>query len=52
MDVSDFRSSCPIASSLDMIGDRWSLVIVRDMIFEAATFSDFAGGRSIFRATF
>jgi DNA-binding HxlR family transcriptional regulator len=44
MDVSDFRSDCPIASSLDMIGDRWSLVIVRDMIFGATTFSDFAGG--------
>ena len=44
MDVSDFRSNCPIASALDMIGDRWSLVIVRDMIFGASTFSDFAEG--------
>jgi DNA-binding HxlR family transcriptional regulator len=44
MDISDFRSSCPIASTLDIIGDRWSLVVVRDMIFGATTFSDFAGG--------
>lgn len=27
-----FRSSCPLASMLDVIGDRWSLLIVRDMI--------------------
>ncbi|MEM9540484.1 MAG: helix-turn-helix domain-containing protein [Cyanobacteria bacterium P01_E01_bin.42] len=27
------RSTCPIASTLDLIGDRWTLLIVRDMIF-------------------
>jgi DNA-binding HxlR family transcriptional regulator len=27
-----FRSSCLIASALDLIGDRWSLLIVRDML--------------------
>lgn len=27
------RSTCPIASTLDMIGDRWTLLIVRDMMF-------------------
>jgi DNA-binding HxlR family transcriptional regulator len=27
------RSHCPIASTLDLIGDRWTLLIVRDMIF-------------------
>ena len=26
------RSGCPIASTLDLVGDRWSLVIVRDMV--------------------
>ena len=25
------RSSCPIASALDLIGDKWSLLIIRDM---------------------
>ena len=25
------RSSCPIACTLDLIGDKWSLVIIRDM---------------------
>jgi DNA-binding HxlR family transcriptional regulator len=29
------RSSCPIANSLDLIGDRWSLVIIRDLMFSS-----------------
>lgn len=27
-----FRSSCLIASCLDLIGDKWSLLIIRDML--------------------
>lgn len=27
-----FRSGCPIASLLDLIGDKWSLLIIRDML--------------------
>ncbi len=27
------RSGCPISCSLDLLGDRWSLLIVRDMVF-------------------
>ncbi|RAV27781.1 winged helix-turn-helix transcriptional regulator [Sinomicrobium soli] len=27
------RSGCPISYSLDFIGDKWSLLIIRDMIF-------------------
>ncbi|SEF93505.1 transcriptional regulator, HxlR family [Halpernia humi] len=27
-----FRSSCPIASTLDIIGDKWSLLIIRDLL--------------------
>lgn len=26
------RSLCPIATSLDLVGDRWTLVIVRDLL--------------------
>ena len=26
------RSSCPIASTLDIIGDKWSLVLIRDLL--------------------
>jgi DNA-binding HxlR family transcriptional regulator len=27
------RSDCPISFTLDMLGDKWSLLILRDMIF-------------------
>lgn len=37
-----FRSSCIIASALDIIGDKWSLVIVRDMLMhKKKTFKEF-----------
>ncbi|HWS32174.1 MAG TPA: helix-turn-helix domain-containing protein [Actinoplanes sp.] len=29
----DHRSGCPINLSLEVIGDRWSLLIIRDMMF-------------------
>ncbi len=29
----DRRSDCPIANALDLLGDRWSLLIVRDLVF-------------------
>jgi DNA-binding HxlR family transcriptional regulator len=29
----DKRSVCPIACSLDEIGDRWTLLVIRDMLF-------------------
>jgi DNA-binding HxlR family transcriptional regulator len=35
------RSGCPIASSLDQIGDRWSLVIVRDLLTGKKRFGEF-----------
>jgi DNA-binding HxlR family transcriptional regulator len=36
------RSSCPINASLELLGDRWSLLIVRDMMFGGArTYKDF-----------
>ena len=28
----EFRSGCPISSTLDVVGDKWSLLIVRDML--------------------
>ncbi|ESY25496.1 helix-turn-helix domain-containing protein [Mesorhizobium sp. LNJC394B00] len=28
------RSGCPISLSLELLGDRWTLLIIRDMIFE------------------
>lgn len=38
-----FRCKCPITSALDVIGDKWSLVIIKQMLFEGkSTFKDFA----------
>lgn len=28
------RSLCPVSSALDILGDKWSLLIVRDLVFE------------------
>ena len=28
----EFRSGCPISSTLDVVGDKWSLLIIRDML--------------------
>jgi len=29
-----FRSGCPISSTLDVIGDKWSMLIIRDMLLK------------------
>jgi len=28
----DWRSVCPISSALDVLGDKWSLLIIRDLL--------------------
>jgi len=35
------RSGCPIATTLDIIGDRWTLVILRDLVNGKKRFSEF-----------
>lgn len=36
------RSDCPISCSLDIWGDKWSLLIVRDLMFaKQCTYGDF-----------
>ncbi|MEM8928118.1 MAG: helix-turn-helix domain-containing protein [Bacteroidota bacterium] len=36
-----FRSNCPISSSLDLFGDKWTLLIVRDLLYHGSrTFKD------------
>jgi DNA-binding HxlR family transcriptional regulator len=27
------RSACPIANALDILGDRWTLLVIRDLLF-------------------
>jgi DNA-binding HxlR family transcriptional regulator len=35
------RSPCPVACGLDIFGDRWTLLVVRDLILGAERFKDF-----------
>ena len=42
MDVK-FKCNCPFTSALDIVGDKWLLVIVKQMLIEGKeTFKDFA----------
>jgi len=34
------RSPCPIANVLDLVGDRWSLLVVRDLLHGKTTYGD------------
>ncbi|TNF48955.1 MAG: transcriptional regulator [Bacteroidetes bacterium] len=39
----DFRCNCPFTSALDVLGDKWILVIVKQMLIEGKeTFKDFS----------
>lgn len=35
------RSPCPIACGLDVLGDKWTLLVVRDLILGRSRFKDF-----------
>src|SRR6267142_4081284 len=40
----EMRSDCPISFALDMFGDKWTLLIVRDLVrVKRMTFKDFLG---------
>jgi len=40
----EFRSQCPISTALDIFGDKWSLLILRDLIFkDKSSFGEFLG---------
>jgi DNA-binding HxlR family transcriptional regulator len=37
-----FRSDCPISTALDIFGDKWSLLVIRDMMFKGkSTYGEF-----------
>jgi len=40
--VAPRRSPCPVACSLDLFGDRWTLLIIRDVFLGRTRFKDFA----------
>lgn len=40
--LQDFRCNCPFTSALDILGDKWILVIIKQMLIEGKeTFKDF-----------
>ncbi len=41
MSESKLRSPCPVAYSLDIVGDRWTLIVVRDLFLGRTRFKDF-----------
>ncbi len=36
------RSPCPVANSLDIVGDKWSLLVVRDLLHGKQTYGELA----------
>jgi DNA-binding HxlR family transcriptional regulator len=42
MPIQSRRSDCPISFALDLFGDRWTLLVIRDLAFKGKdSFSDF-----------
>jgi len=39
--IADMRSPCPIANTLDIFGDKWTLLVIRDLFAGKSTFGDF-----------
>ena len=35
------RSRCPISGALDLLGDKWTLLLVRDLLLGKGTYSEF-----------
>jgi DNA-binding HxlR family transcriptional regulator len=36
------RSACAVASTLDIVGDKWSLLVVRDLLHGKSTYGELA----------
>ena len=36
-----YQQACPIARTLDIVGDRWTMLIIRDLFLGRRRFSDF-----------
>ncbi|GMR16056.1 MAG: helix-turn-helix domain-containing protein [Gammaproteobacteria bacterium] len=35
------RSPCPITATLDLLGDKWTLILIRDLFLGKRTYGDF-----------
>lgn len=42
--MNSYRQYCPVARATEILAERWSLLIVRNLLFGATTFSSIAGG--------
>jgi len=52
MDWKDLpREPCPVASALDLFGDRWSILIVRDVMNGVRRFDELVARLGVSRAT-
>lgn len=38
--VKSIRSPCPVANMLDILGDKWTLLVIRDMMMGKSTYSE------------
>ena len=39
------RSPCAVACTLDLVGDKWSLLVIRDLLRGSATYGDLQNSR-------
>lgn len=40
--TADFkRSGCPVANALDLFGDKWTLIVIRDLVVGKRRYGDF-----------
>lgn len=42
--MSRYGQYCPITRSLELLGDRWTLLVVRDLLVGATRFNELARG--------
>lgn len=41
MALASRRSRCPVACTLDVLGDKWTLLVVRDILFGKQRYAEF-----------
>jgi len=45
------RSKCPLVNILDIVGDKWSLIIIRDLFLGKKTFTEFMNSSEKFASS-
>ena len=44
--IAEKRSDCPISCTMDLLGDKWSLLIIRDLLYLGkSTYNEFLNSR-------